>query len=89
MGMKFLVWKIKYQSKTIKWLKKSTKADKTITNEIVGRISELSKNPYQMSKPLIGSTLFTLRIGEYRAIFDILRNENVIDIIKIFKHSSV
>ena len=87
--MKFLVWKIKYQNKARRWLEKNAKSDKTITKGIIDRISELSENPYQMSKQLTGSTSFTLRIGDYRAIFDILYNEGVIDITKIFKRSKV
>ena len=87
--MKFLVWKIKYQNKARRWLEKNAKSDKTITEGIIDRISELSENPYQMSKQLTGSTSFTLRIGDYRVIFDILYNEGVIDITKIFKRSKV
>ncbi|MBS3086048.1 type II toxin-antitoxin system RelE/ParE family toxin [Candidatus Pacearchaeota archaeon] len=58
--------------------------DKKEQEIISKKIVNLSDNP-QLGKPLIGKLagLWSLRIGKYRAIYQIRRNELIILILKI------
>ncbi|MBU4070247.1 MAG: type II toxin-antitoxin system RelE/ParE family toxin [Nanoarchaeota archaeon] len=60
------------------------KLDKYEQKRIINKLKELKQNP-QLGKPLIGklSGLWSLRVGKYRALYQILENELIILILNI------
>jgi len=60
------------------------KIDKTIAERITKKIHELKNNP-ELGKPLVGrlSGLWSLRIGDYRAVYQIRKSELVVLVLKI------
>ena len=75
------MYKLYFQKKAEIFLKK---IDKFERDKIIKKILELKQNP-KIGKPLIGKLtgLFRLRIGNYRAIYQIIENKLIISIIKI------
>jgi mRNA interferase RelE/StbE len=71
---------------TIEWkenaLKDLEKLEITVSRRIYKKVDELSKNPFSLDiKKLKGSDTFRLRVGDYRVIFDIVKE--TISILKI------
>jgi len=60
------------------------KIEKTTAERITKRIHEL-KNNSELGKPLVGklSGLWSLRIGDYRAIYQIRKEQIIILVLKI------
>ncbi|MCX6741807.1 MAG: type II toxin-antitoxin system RelE/ParE family toxin [Candidatus Pacearchaeota archaeon] len=60
------------------------KIEKTTAERITKRIHELKNNP-ELGKPLVGklSGLWSLRIGDYRAIYQIRKEQIIILVLKI------
>lgn len=60
------------------------KLDKSTKERIAKKLFELEENP-ELGKPLTGnlSGLWSLRIGDYRALYQIRHNELVILVLKI------
>jgi len=60
------------------------KCDKSIKNRIIDKIENLTEDP-RLGKPLTGnlSGLWSLRIGDYRAIYKIKDNELIVIIIRL------
>lgn len=60
------------------------KLDKDIQKRIVNKIDSLKKNP-ELGKPLTANLagLWSLRIGDYRALYEIKNNELLILVLKI------
>lgn len=60
------------------------KCDKSLANRILDKLENLKTNP-KLGKPLTANLtgLWSLRIGDYRAIYQIKNNELVILVIKI------
>ena len=73
------MFEIKWEEKTIHFL---DKLDFSVSSRIVKKINQLKENPFSKDvKRLKESDSFRLRVGDYRAIFDI--QGNTIRIIKI------
>ena len=51
--------------------KELKKLDRSIAKRIHRKVSTLSKNPYRNITKLTGVPYFRLRVGDYRAVFDI------------------
>jgi mRNA-degrading endonuclease RelE of RelBE toxin-antitoxin system len=66
--------KIYFQPSAAKELKK---LDKTAQERIKGRVSELEKNP-ELGKKLVPSRFLSLRVGDYRAIYEISEEKIVV-----------
>ena len=71
---------------SIEWkenaLRNLEKLDKSITSRIVKNIEEMQEDPFKKDvRRLKGSSLFRLRVGDYRVIFEI--QNATITIIKI------
>ena len=47
------------------------KADKVLKDQIIAKLSELENLPKQKGERLKGSPFWKVRIGDYRAIYDI------------------
>lgn len=75
------MYKLYFQKKAEIFLKK---IDKFERNKILKKILELKQNS-KIGKPLIGKLtgLFRLRIGNYRAIYQIIEDKLIISVIKI------
>lgn len=60
------------------------KCDKSVRNRILDKLENLKTNP-ELGKPLTANLagLWSLRIGDHRAIYQIKNNELVVFVIKI------
>jgi mRNA interferase RelE/StbE len=60
------------------------KCDNSIKNNILGKLEKLQENP-KMGKPLTANLagLWSLRIGDYRVIYQIKNNELIVIVIRI------
>lgn len=54
-----------------------------VQNRIVSTIKRCRIRPYAHVKKLVGSKYFRLRIGNYRAVMDIIDNKLIIHIIEV------
>ncbi len=52
-------------------------------NRIVSTLKRCRIRPYSHIKKLVGSKYFRLRIGDYRAILDIIDNKLIIHVIEV------
>lgn len=76
------MFQITYSKNALKFLKRQSKS---IQKRIIGAIEEL---PFKGDiKRLKGLSIYRLRVGDYRILFDV--NYNVIDIIKIDNRGQV
>ncbi len=66
--------------KAAKALKKTQEPTKT---RIIEKLTELGSNPEKAGKPLKYSDFWSLRIGDYRAIYEINRHKNRVVILFI------
>jgi len=65
--------------------RKIKKIDKSIRGNIIEKILELKENPYENVKKLHGKLrgMYSLRIGEYRVIFSIDEEKNLIILLTV------
>ena len=75
------MYKIIFEKKAFDFFKK---LDKPIQERIGRKIQELSNDP-QVGIPLVGNLtgLWKLRIGDYRAIYQIINGELIVLVLKI------
>ena len=66
--------------KSKKFLEKLNKTDSEI---ILNKIYSIRDNPFRFLKRLQGEKLWRLRIGDYRAIVDVIISMNTIIVIRI------
>ena len=66
------------------------KCDKSIRNRIIDKLEYLCDNP-KLGKPLTTNLtgLWSLRVGDYKAIYQIKNNELIIGIIKIVHRKNI
>ena len=69
-----------------KFLEKLNNKDRDI---ILNKIYSIKENPYRFLKRLQGEKLWRLRIGDYRAIVDILLSMNKIIVLRIGHRKNV
>jgi len=65
------------------------KLQKKDTEIILNKIYSIRENPYRFLKRLKGEKLWRLRIGEYRAIADVIVSMNKIIVIRIGHRKNV
>ena len=78
---------IEYSNQAVKFLKS---LDKKLVSRIFAKIETLRDEPIQHdSKRVEGynEKLFRIRVGDYRIIYEVAHNVNVIGIVKIDKRS--
>lgn len=63
--------------------------DKEIGKRIVKKVGSIADQPSRFVERLEGYPLFKLRIGDYRAIFDIRHKENTIIVVLVGHRSKV
>jgi len=75
-----MAFEIIWSESAIRELKK---LDRIIGKRIFDRITRLEHDPYQNVTKLVNSPYFRLRVGDYRVILDIRRNQLRILVVKI------
>ena len=83
------MFEVKYSNQATKFLKK---ADKILTKRIIIKIEELKDKPIIYDTKSIKSykeKLFRVCVGDYRILYEIDYDINIIGIIKIDKRSKV
>ncbi len=66
------------------------KLDKSTKDRVENKLKDLSENP-ELGKPLVGklSGLWSLRIGDYRAVYQIKNEELLVLVLKIGHRKNV
>jgi len=80
------MYSIELSQTSIKFLKKLNNKDSDI---ILNKIYSLRDNPFRFLKKLQGQKLWRLRIGDYRAVIDVIIKNNEIFIVRIGKRKNV
>jgi mRNA interferase RelE/StbE len=69
--------------------KELEKIEKTNQARIIERAKELRENPDKIGKPLNQSDFWSIRIGDYRAIYQIDKEKNQVIILFIGHRSTI
>ena len=77
---------IEFSNNSKKFLKKLDKHEAEI---IVNKIYSMRENPFRNLKRLQGDKFWRLRIGNYRAIVDVIVSKNKIYVVRIGKRPRV
>jgi mRNA interferase RelE/StbE len=80
---------IQYSRQAVKFLKS---LDKTLVSRILTKIEKLKYDPISHDSKIVEGyreKLFRVRVGDYRILYEVDYNGNVIGIIKIDKRSRV
>jgi len=80
------MFQIELTETTKDFLKKLQKKDAEI---ILNKIYSIRENPYRFLKRLQGEKLWRLRIGDYRAVVDVIVSMNKIMVIRIGHRKNV
>jgi len=80
------MFQIELTETTKGFLKKLQKKDAEI---ILNKIYSIRENPYRFLKRLQGEKLWRLRIGDYRAVVDVIISMNKIIVIRIGHRKNV
>jgi len=80
------MYSIELSDFSIKFLKKLNKTDLDI---ILNKIHSLKDNPFRFLKRLQGQKLWRLRIGDYRAVIDVIVKGQKIFVVRIGHRKNV
>ena len=80
------MFQIEFTETAKDFLKKLQKKDAEI---ILNKIYSIRENPYRFLKRLQGEKLWRLRIGDYRAVVDVIVSMNKIIVIRIGHRKNV
>jgi len=78
---------VKYSRQAAKFLKS---LDKTTVSRILTKIEKLKHDPFSHDSKIIegySEKLFRVRVGDYRILYEVDYNDNLIGIVKIDKRS--
>jgi len=81
-----LVWGVVWSEKSKKQL---ATAEKQIARRIRDRVLEIRENPYKAVKRLRGMNLYSLRVGNYRVILNLMGRKMVIFVVSASDRSHV
>ncbi len=84
-----MMFDIKYSRQAVKFLKK---IDKSLVLRILEKIDNLKKIPIEHdSKTVKGydEKLFRVRVGDYRVLYEVDYDNNIVSIVKIDKREKV
>lgn len=73
-----MVWTVIWSKKSVKQLKK---LGKNIARRIRDRVLEITDYPYKATKRLVNKELYSLRVGDYRVIMDLKREQLIIFVV--------
>ena len=57
--------------------------DKSIARQITQKLESIKENPFNYVKRLVGISLFSLRVGDYRVIMEIKNKQMLIFVVRI------
>jgi mRNA interferase RelE/StbE len=80
------MYSIQIERNAEKFIKKLNKKDSDI---ILNKIYSIQDNPFRFLKRLQGEKFWRLRIGDYRAIVDVIVSGNKIIVVRIGKRCNV
>lgn len=83
------MFEIQYSRQAVKFLKSM---DKTLVSRILKKIEKLKHDPISHDSKIVegySEKLFRVRIGDYRILYEVDYNGNLIGIVKIDKRSRV
>jgi mRNA interferase RelE/StbE len=83
------MFNVKYSRKAVKFLKS---LDKTTVSRILTKIEKLKHNPFSHDSKIVegySEKLFRVRVGDYRILYEVDYNGNLLGIVKIDKRSRV
>jgi len=69
--------------------KEIQKIEKQIRKRIIESVKQLHENPDKLGKPLKQSDYWSLRVGDYRVIYEINQNEKQVIILFVGHRSKV
>ena len=69
--------------------KELQKTEKPIRNRIIDSAKQLRENPDKIGKPLKQSDFWSLRVGDYRVIYEINQSKNQVVILFVGHRSKV
>ncbi|MBI5332426.1 MAG: type II toxin-antitoxin system RelE/ParE family toxin [Candidatus Aenigmarchaeota archaeon] len=80
---------VKYSNQAEDFLRK---AEKVVVKRLMKKIEELANNPFSQGiKSVEGykERIFRIRVGDYRILYEVDQNSNLLGIVKIDKRSRV
>ena len=80
------MYSIELSQTSIKFLKKLNKKD---SDNILNKVYSLRDNPFRFLKKLQSQKLWRLRIGNYRAVIDVIIRNNEIFVVRIGKRKNI
>ena len=83
------MFEVKYSNQAEDFLKK---AEKIVAKRLMKKIEELTNNPFpQGIKSVEGykERVFRIRVGDYRILYEVEQNSNLIGIVKIDKRPRI
>ena len=80
---------IGYSKQAIKFLKS---ADKNLSTRILTKIEQLKENPIQHDSKVVegyAESMYRVRVGDYRTLYEVDYKGNLIGIVKLEKRSKI
>ena len=78
-----MIWNVQWSAKAFKQLRK-LKQDGEIIYDAVGALKD---DPYSATKQLTGSKQRSFRVGNYRIILDLRRQQLIVFVVKLAKRA--
>ena len=63
--------------------------DKKMCDRVIAKVERIKENPFNFVKRLAGMPLFSLRVGDYRAIMDIKNSQMLIFVVRVGHRKSI
>lgn len=57
--------------------------DKSIATQITRKLEAIKENPFNYVKRLVGISLFSLRVGDYRVLMEIKNRQMLVFVVRI------
>ena len=70
-------------------LRQIEKLDKKTATRIINKVEDISVEPFLSVKKLSGFDLYSLRIGDYRAIMSMEKNKMIIFVLQVGHRSKI
>ena len=81
-----MVWQVVWSEKSVKQLKKLDKKNARIIRD---RVLEIRDDPYKTVNRLVNVDLYSIRVGQYRIILDLKREQLIIFALSVAKRSRI
>lgn len=84
-----MVWHIRWSPTAENQLKKISKSDKKMAQQIVTKLEEITDDPFLFTDKLQGSELRKLRIRDYRVILNLEEQKITIFVVELGHRSKI